>query len=302
MIDKNPLQENSNKLPLAGLFYIPTLFTHWARSFWAFSPFLNHMRKFGIFIFHGYIILSLRDNIIFHGDIFLSLRDIFIFHRDISPVLLEIKINQGTVELDGENVEEIERSKDADAEIRRLISFRERTDAVARHTEGETHHHDRKTNVRKETLRKTTAPDATHHVQQDCMGNHRETSHHEDEQQKLEKHHSHGYPLAIFPTVEMKQSAPVECPQRDAEQQEPDQHRLHQILRKASEEPSDALGIEQSAREGFRHRSRLQPRYQHQDALANQQSASQPCSQTGQLPINRYSIPHSPIPHDLSPL
>lgn len=28
MIDKNPLQENSNKQPLAGLFYIPTLFTH----------------------------------------------------------------------------------------------------------------------------------------------------------------------------------------------------------------------------------------------------------------------------------
>ena len=27
----------------------------------------------------------------------------------------EIKINQGTIELDGENVEEIERSKDADA-------------------------------------------------------------------------------------------------------------------------------------------------------------------------------------------
>ena len=302
MIDKNPLQENSNKLPLAGLFYIPTLFTHWARSFWAFSPFLNHMRKFGIFIFHGYIILSLRDNIIFHGDIFLSLRDIFIFHRDISPILLEIKINQGTVELDGENVEEIERSKDADAEIRRLISLRERTEAVARNTEGETHHHDRKTNVRKETLRKTTAPDATHHVQQYSMGNHRETNHHEDEQQKLEKHHSHGYPLAIFPAVEMKQTAPIECPQRDAEQQEPDQHRLHQILRKASEEPSDALGIEQRAREGFRHRSRLQPRYQHQDALANQQSASQPCPQTGQLPINRYPIPHSPIPHDLSPL
>ena len=214
----------------------------------------------------------------------------------------EIKINQGTIELDGENVEEIERSKDADAEIRRLISFRERTETVARHTKGETHHHDRKTNVRQETLRKTTAPDATHHVQQYRMGNHRETNHHEDEQQKLEKHHTHGYPLAIFPAVEMKQSAPVECPQREAEQQEPDQHRLHQILRKASEEPSDALGIEQRAREGFRHRSRLQPRYQHQDALANQQSASQPCSQTGQLPINRYSIPHSPIPHALSPL
>lgn len=213
----------------------------------------------------------------------------------------EIKINQGTIELDGENVEEIERSKDADAEIRRLISFRERTEAVARHTKGETHHHNRKTNVRKETLRKTTAPDATHHVQQYSMGNHRETNHHEDEQQKLEKHHSHGYPLAIFPAVEMKQTAPIECPQRDAEQQEPDQHRLHQILRKASEEPSDALGIEQRAREGFRHRSRLQPRYQHQDALANQQSASQPCPQTGQLPINRYPIPHSPIPHDLSP-
>ncbi len=213
----------------------------------------------------------------------------------------EIKINQGTIELDGENVEEIERSKDADAEIRRLISFRERTEAVARHTEGETHHHNRKTNVRKETLRKTTAPDATHHVQQYSMGNHRETNHHEDEQQKLEKHHSHGYPLAIFPAVEMKQTAPIECPLRDAEQQEPDQHRLHQILRKASEEPSDALGIEQRAREGFRHRSRLQPRYQHQDALANQQSASQPCPQTGQLPINRYPIPHSPIPHDLSP-
>ena len=213
----------------------------------------------------------------------------------------EIKINQGTIELDGENVEEIERSKDADAEIRRLISLRERTETVARHTEGETHHHDRKTNVRKETLRKTTAPDATHHVQQYSMGNHRETNHHEDEQQKLEKHHSHGYPLAIFPAVEMKQTAPIECPQRDAEQQEPDQHRLHQILRKASEEPSDALSIEQRAREGFRHRSRLQPRYQHQDALANQQSASQPCPQTGQLPINRYPIPHSPIPHDLSP-
>ena len=80
------------------------------------------MRKFCIFIFHrdiiishGYINLSLRNNIISHGDIFLSLRDIFIIHRDISPVLLEIKINQGTVELDGENVEEIERSKDADA-------------------------------------------------------------------------------------------------------------------------------------------------------------------------------------------
>lgn len=116
----------------------------------------------------------------------LSLRDIFIFHGDISPVLLEIKINQGTVELDGENVEEIERSKDADAEIRRLISLRERTEAVACHTKGETHHHDRKTNVRKETLRKTTAPDATHHVQQYSMGNHRETDHHEDEQQKLE--------------------------------------------------------------------------------------------------------------------
>ena len=245
------------------------------------------MRKFCIFISHG--------------DIFLSLRDIFIFHRGISPVLLEIKINQGTVELDGENVEEIERSKDADAEIRRLISLRERTEAVARHTKGETHHHDRKTNVRKETLRKTAAPDATHHVQQYSMGNHCETNHHEDEQQKLEKHHSHGYPLAIFPAVEMKQTAPVECPQRDAEQQEPDQHRLHQILRKASEEPSDALGIEQRAREGFRHRSRLQPRYQHQDALANQQSASQPCPQTGQLPINRFPIPHSPIPHDLSP-
>lgn len=301
MIDKNPLQENSNKLPLAGLF-LSLPFYHWARSFCAFSPFLNHMRKYCIFIFHGYIILSLRNNIIFHRDIFLSLRDIFIFHRDISPVLLEIKINQGTVELDGENVEEKERSKDADAEIRRLISLRERTEAVARHAEGETHHHDRKTNVRKETLRKTTAPDATHHVQQYSMGNHRETNHHEDEQQKLEKHHSHGYPLAIFPAVEMKQTAPVECPQRDAEQQEPDQHRLHQILRKASEEPSDALGIEQRAREGFRHRSRLQPRYQHQDALANQQSASQPCPQTGQLPINRFSIPHSPIPHDLSPL
>ena len=214
----------------------------------------------------------------------------------------EIKINQGTIELYGENVEEIERSKDADAEIRRLISLRERTEAIARHTKGETHHHDRKTNVRKETLRKTTAPDATHHVQQYSMGNHRETNHHEGEQQKLEKHHSHGYPLAIFPAVEMKQTAPVECPQRDAEQQEPDQHRLHQILRKASEEPSDALGIEQRAREGFRHRSRLQPRYQHQDALANQQSASQPCPQTGQLPINRYPIPHSPIPHDLFPL
>lgn len=302
MIDKNPLQENSNKLPLAGLFISLPFLQHWARSFWAFCSFLNHMRKFCIFIFHGDINLSLRDNIIFHGDIILSLRDIFIFHRDISPVLLEIKINQGTVELDGENIEEIERSKDADAEIRRLISLRERTEAVARHTKGETHHHDRKTNVRKETLRKTTAPDATHHVQQYSMGNHRETNHHEDEQQKLEKHHSHGYPLAIFPAVEMKQTAPVECPQRDAEQQEPDQHRLHQILRKASEEPSDALGIEQSAREGFRHRSRLQPRYQHQEALANQQSASQPCPQTGQLPINRYSIPHSPIPHDLSPL
>lgn len=286
MIDKNPLQENSNKLPLAGLFISLPFLQHWARSFWAFCSFLNHMRKFCIFIFHGDINLSLRDNIIFHGDIILSLRDIFIFHRDISPVLLEIKINQGTVELDGENIEEIERSKDADAEIRRLISFRERTEAVARNTEGETHHHDCKTNVRKETLRKTTAPDSTHHVQQYSMGNHRETNHHEDEQQKLEKHHSHGYPLAIFPAVEMKQSAPVECPQRDAEQQEPDQHRLHQILRKASEEPSDALGIEQRTREGFRHRSRLQPRYQHQDALANQQSASQPCPQTGQLPIN----------------
>ena len=52
------------------------------------------MRKFCIFIFH---------------------RDIIISHGYISPVLLEIKINQGTVELDGENVEEIERSKDADA-------------------------------------------------------------------------------------------------------------------------------------------------------------------------------------------
>lgn len=105
----------------------------------------------------------------------------------------EIKINQGTIELYGENVEEIERSKDADAEIRRLISLRERTEAVARHTKGETHHHDRKTNVRKETLRKTTAPDATHHVQQYSMGNHRETNHHEGEQQKLEK------PLAWLP-------------------------------------------------------------------------------------------------------
>lgn len=75
------------------------------------------MIKFGIFIFHDKIFLSLRNNIIFHRDIFLSLRDIFIFYRDISPVLLKIKINQGTVELDGENVEEIERSKDPDAEI-----------------------------------------------------------------------------------------------------------------------------------------------------------------------------------------
>ena len=50
----------------------------------------------------------------------------------------EIKINQGTIELYGENVEEIERSKDADAEIRRLISLRERTETVARHTKSET--------------------------------------------------------------------------------------------------------------------------------------------------------------------
>lgn len=28
MIDKKALQEKSNKLPLVGLFYIPTLFTH----------------------------------------------------------------------------------------------------------------------------------------------------------------------------------------------------------------------------------------------------------------------------------
>ena len=56
-------------------------------SFWAFSPFLNPMRKFCIFIFHEDIILSLRNNIISHGDIFLSLRDILIFHRDMSPVL-----------------------------------------------------------------------------------------------------------------------------------------------------------------------------------------------------------------------
>ena len=251
------------------------------------------MRKFGVFISHGDIILSLRNNIIFHGDINLSLRDIFIFHRDISPVLLEIKINQGTVELDGENVEEIERSKDPDAEIRRFINLRERTETVARHTKGETHHHNRKTDVRQETLRKTAAPDATHHVQQYRMGNHRETNHHEDKQQKLEKHHTHGYPLAIFPTVETEQTAPVQCSQRDAEQQEPDQHRLHQILRKPSQEPPDALGIEQRARKGFRHRSRLQPRYQHQEALSRQQTASQPCPQPGQLPINRYSIPHT---------
>ncbi|MCW4117781.1 hypothetical protein ONT17_03315 [Prevotella copri] len=37
MIDKNPLQEKSNKLPLAGLFYIPTHFTHSLRS--PFSPY-----------------------------------------------------------------------------------------------------------------------------------------------------------------------------------------------------------------------------------------------------------------------
>ena len=139
MIDKNPLQEKATSYLLQGFFYPYPFIIHWARSFCAFSPFLNHMRKYCIFIFHGYIILSLRNNIIshrdiilslrnniiFHGDIILSLRDIFIFHRDISPVLLEIKINQGTVELDGENVEEIERSKDADAEIRRLINLRE---------------------------------------------------------------------------------------------------------------------------------------------------------------------------------
>ena len=37
MIDKNPLQENSNKLSLAGLFYIPIHFTHSLRS--PFSPY-----------------------------------------------------------------------------------------------------------------------------------------------------------------------------------------------------------------------------------------------------------------------
>ena len=89
------------------------------------QPVLEPMRKFGIFTFHGDINLSLRNNIISHGDIFLSLRDIFIFHRDITPVLLKIKINQGTVELDGKNVEEIERSKDPNAEIRRFINLRE---------------------------------------------------------------------------------------------------------------------------------------------------------------------------------
>lgn len=205
---KKPCKRKATCYLLQGFLY-PYPFIHCARSFCAFSPFLNHMIKFGIFISHGDIILSLRNNIISHGDIFLSLRDIFIFRRDITPVRLKIKINQGTVELDGENIEEKERSKDADAEIRSLISLRERTETVARHTKAETHHHDRKTNVRKETLRKTTAPDATHHVQQYRMGNHRETNHHENEQQKLEKHYTHGYSLAIFPAVEMKQTAPI---------------------------------------------------------------------------------------------
>ena len=148
------------------------------------------------------------------------------------PRPLKIKINKGAVELNGEDVEKIERGKDADTEIGRLINLRERTETVAYHTKGEAHHQNRKTDVRQKTLRKTAAKYATHHVQQYRMGNHRETNHHENEQQKLKKHHTHGNPLAIFPAIETEQTAPVQCTQRDAEQQKPYQHRLHQILSK----------------------------------------------------------------------
>ena len=79
-----------------------------------------------IILYPTEILIYLSEIILYPTEIFfLSLRDIFIFHRDITPVLLKIKINQGTVELDGENVEEIERSKDPYAEIRRLINLRE---------------------------------------------------------------------------------------------------------------------------------------------------------------------------------
>ena len=148
------------------------------------------------------------------------------------PRPLKIKINKGAVELNGEDVEKIERGKDADTEIGRLINLRERTETVAYHTKGEAHHQNRKTDVRQKTLRETAAKHATHHVQQYRMGNHCETNHHENEQQKLKKHHTHGYSLAIFPAIETEQTAPVQCTQRDAEQQKPYQHRLHQILSK----------------------------------------------------------------------
>ena len=37
------------------------LHTPWARSFWAFSPYLNHMRKFShLYIFETFLPFSLR--------------------------------------------------------------------------------------------------------------------------------------------------------------------------------------------------------------------------------------------------
>lgn len=176
--------------------------------------------------------------------------------------ILSHHIENGCIELHHENVEKKARRQETDALIHRIINLTDALDALAHDAIAHAHHHDRKTDVRNETLREWTRKEGAYGIQQNGMGHEGERQQDAHKKDQLEEHQAQGRALAILGMVEMEHPTLPYHPDTDADEHQPYEPGRGEMVYKMARKPADALGAGKRMGERLGHRSCKQPRNQ----------------------------------------
>ena len=176
--------------------------------------------------------------------------------------ILSHHIENGCIELHHENVEKKAGRQETDALIHRIINLTDALDALAHDAIAHAHHHDRKTDVRNETLREWTRKEGAYGIQQNGMGHEGERQQDAHKKDQLEEHQAQGRALAILGMVEMEHPTLLYHPDGDADEHQPYEPYRGEMVYKMAHKPADALGAGKRMGERLGHRSCKQPRNQ----------------------------------------
>ena len=135
--------------------------------------------------------------------------------------ILSHHIENGCIELHHENVEKKARRQETDALIHRIINLTDALDALAHDAIAHAHHHDRKTDVRNETLREWTRQEGAYGIQQNGVRQEGERQQDAHKKDQLEEHQAQGRALAILGMVEMEHPTLLYHPDGDADEHQP---------------------------------------------------------------------------------